>query len=128
MQHRHRHRRTIGIALAAVVLGVCGVRPGPVLGSSADPAPASPIRADGAPTPGTTGALGRRAGFNPGSGILWMKDGDRQRELDAMAATGARWIALDFDWNSIQGDGPNSFRWDRGRTRSSGRRASATCS
>jgi hypothetical protein len=42
-----------------------------------------------------------------------MDDADRQRELDAMAATGARWIALDFDWNSIQGDGPTSFRWDR---------------
>ena len=26
-----------------------------------------------------------------------------------MAATGARWIALDFDWNSIQGDGPDEL-------------------
>ena len=58
-------------------------------------------------------ALAERAGFNPGSTILWMNDVDRQRELDAMAATGAKWIALDFDWNSIQGDGPDSFRWDR---------------
>ena len=63
--------------------------------------------------PGVVAALADRAGFNPGSPILWMNDLDRQRELDTMAATGAKWIALDFDWNSIQGDGPTSFRWDR---------------
>src|SRR3954470_16136462 len=96
----------IGSVTLALVLGACGFGPAPQpipIGGGTDRAAATR----------PAGALADRAGFNPGSGILWMNDADRQRELDAMAATGARWIALDFDWNSIQGDGPTSFRWDR---------------
>ena len=33
---------------------------------------------------------------------------------DAVVKAGAKWIAIDVDWKSIQGDGPNSFRWDLG--------------
>jgi hypothetical protein len=84
----------------AVVTGVGAIR-----GPSHPPVPP--------PIDYATAAPAERAGFNPGSPILWMDDVDRQRELDAMAATGARWIALDLDWSSIQGDGPDSFRWDR---------------
>src|SRR6478735_69224 len=91
----------IGSLALALVLGACGFAPAP------SPAPG------GGTTARPVSALADRAGFNPGSGILWMNDVDRRRELDAMAATGAKWIALDFDWNSIQGDGPTSFRWDR---------------
>src|SRR4051794_2431762 len=91
----------IGSLALAFVLGACGFAPVP------SPAPG------GGTTARPVTALADRAGFNPGSGILWMNDGDRRRELDAMAATGAKWIALAFDWNSIQGDGPTSFRWDR---------------
>ena len=58
-----------------------------------------------------------RAGLAPGAGILWESDADQKRELDAVAATGAKWTTLDVDWNSIQGDGPLSFRWDRGLDR-----------
>src|SRR5690349_13836845 len=96
----------IGSLALALVLGACGFAPAP------RPAPLAG-GTDGATAVRPVAALADRAGFNPGSGILWMNDGDRQRELDAMAATGAKWIALDFDWNSIQGDGPASFRWDR---------------
>jgi len=96
----------IGSLALALVLGACGFAPAP------RPAPLGG-GTDGATAVRPVAALADRAGFNPGSGILWMNDGDRQRELDAMAATGAKWIALDFDWNSIQGDGPASFRWDR---------------
>jgi hypothetical protein len=94
-----------GALAATVVLGACGYQPAPGIGAGPS------VRPDAAPDP--MAALADRAGFNPGSGILWMNDTDRRRELDAMAATGARWIAVDFDWNSIQGDGPTSFRWDR---------------
>ena len=58
-----------------------------------------------------------RAGLAPGVGILWESDADQTRELDAIAATGAKWTTLDVDWNSIQGDGPQSFRWDRAMDR-----------
>ena len=49
----------------------------------------------------STGAAAR-AGFSPGAGILWASDADMARELDASAATGAKWIRLDFDWPSIE--------------------------
>lgn len=98
-----------GCAAAGPLGGVPG-RPGTVGGAGTG---TGTVRADGRPTTTIDPVLADRAGFNPGSGILWMSDADRQRELDAMAATGAKWIALDFDWSSIQGDGPTSFRWDR---------------
>jgi hypothetical protein len=103
---------TVGVLTLALLVGACGYRPAPTL-AGAGPTSTDQLHADGVPVLGAVPALAERAGFNPGSGILWMNDADRQRELDAMAATGARWIALDFDWNSIQGDGPTSFRWDR---------------
>ena len=112
MRRRRHFAHLITITGAALVLSACGVTPYPVLGSGGSTAGTRTVAADGRPSPGVA-HQGLRAGFNPGSGILWMNDADRQRELDAMAATGARWIALDFDWNSIQGDGPSSFRWDR---------------
>jgi hypothetical protein len=55
-----------------------------------------------------------RAGISPGKSGLWDNEWDQTADLDAIAATGAKWTTLDVDWNSIQGDGPNSFRWDRG--------------
>ncbi|MGZ4794611.1 MAG: hypothetical protein ACXVLO_01615 [Acidimicrobiia bacterium] len=107
--------KRIGIVVVATMaLSACSLTTPfrPIGPSSAPKAP--PIHSDGQQSPGAVvPALANRAGFNPGSTILWMDDEDRQRELDAMAATGARWIALDFDWASIQGDGPDSFRWDR---------------
>lgn len=125
MNVRHRSTRIFGLTALAVLLGACGWGTAPFGPVPATPgSPAAPATAAGNPTTGGVSSdgtlspnrittLGRRAGFNPGSGILWMDDADRQREMDAMVATGARWIALDFDWNSIQGDGPDSFRWDR---------------
>ncbi len=108
----HRVRTAATGALLVVVVSACGLARPPISPAASSP-PDRPISSDGAVAPGGPTEAARRAGFNPGSGILWMDDADRQRELDAMVATGARWIALDFDWNSIQGDGPDSFRWDR---------------
>ncbi|MGH9154570.1 MAG: hypothetical protein ACRD1K_01670, partial [Acidimicrobiales bacterium] len=53
---------------------------------------------------------GQRAGFSPGSTILWGSDADLARDLDAMAATGAAWLRLDFDWPSIEQQ-PGIFTW-----------------
>jgi hypothetical protein len=119
---RRFHVRTLAAGALLVTLSACGFGAPPIAPAPLGPAgngpagsgtPDRPISSDGHAAPGGTTEAARRAGFNPGSGILWMDDADRQRDLDAMAATGARWIALDFDWNSIQGDGPDSFRWDR---------------
>jgi putative cell wall-binding protein len=53
---------------------------------------------------------GGRAGFAPGSMILWESDADLARDLDSMVAAGGSWVRFDFDWPSIQ---PNagSFNW-----------------
>jgi polysaccharide biosynthesis protein PslG len=71
------------------------------------------------PTPGTStpasatglGAAADRAGFATGGQLRWESDSDLQRDFDAMAATGARWVRFDVDWPSIQQDGPASFWW-----------------
>lgn len=54
---------------------------------------------------------GDRAGFSPGAPFLWDSDAELDRDLDAMAATGARWIRIDFDWPSAQPT-PTTFHWD----------------
>ncbi len=112
MRRRQLISTLSGLTLLVLVLGACTGAPGPELRRASSRTEA-PLRADGQAVPGAITERATRAGFNPGSAILWMDDAQRQRELDAIAATGAKWIALDFDWNSIQGDGPDSFRWDR---------------
>ncbi|MGZ6954645.1 MAG: beta-xylosidase [Acidimicrobiia bacterium] len=80
-----------------VVLSACNLTPG-----------------TGGP-PATTGAtVAARAGISAGPDILWETSATRNADLDAIAASGATWINLDVDWKSIQGDGPTSYRWDRG--------------
>jgi cellulase (glycosyl hydrolase family 5) len=61
------------------------------------------------PTPAVTPD---RAGFSSGGGILWESDSDLAHDLDAVASTGAKWLRLDFDWKSIQSQGPTYWRWD----------------
>lgn len=54
--------------------------------------------------------LGETAGFSPGGPFLWSSDSDLARDLDAMAASGARWLRVDFDWPSTQPT-KTSFNW-----------------
>ena len=56
--------------------------------------------------------MAERTGIAAGSAILWESDADRGRQLDAIAATGARWFTVDVDWNSIQGAGQGTWWWD----------------
>ena len=58
-----------------------------------------------------------RAGMSAGAQVLWESDAQQDADFAAIANAGARWLALDVDWNSIQGDGPLSFRWDRAMDR-----------
>jgi hypothetical protein len=58
-----------------------------------------------------------RAGLAVGVDALWESDADQNADFAAVAATGAKWTTLDIDWNSIQGDGPDSFRWNRATDR-----------
>jgi hypothetical protein len=61
--------------------------------------------------------VAKRAGLAAGVEVLWESDADQNADFAAIAATGAKWTTLDIDWNSIQGDGPDSWRWDRATDR-----------
>jgi hypothetical protein len=52
-----------------------------------------------------------RTGFADGTIPLQDSDTDLARDLDGMAATGARWFRIDFYWPTIQAGGPNSWNW-----------------
>ncbi len=56
--------------------------------------------------------IAQRAGLSAGPGILWESDADQAADLDAIAASGAKWINLDIDWNHIQYDGPTTWSWN----------------
>jgi hypothetical protein len=58
-----------------------------------------------------------RAGLAAGVEVLWESDAQQNADFAAIAATGAKWTTIDFDWNSIQGDGRDSWRWDRATDR-----------
>jgi hypothetical protein len=83
------------VLIAAMVLAGCKVK-----------APTSNL---------VTGAfVADRAGISVGTDLLWESDAQRNADLDAIQQAGATWIGVDVDWKSIQGDGPFSYRWDRG--------------
>lgn len=54
---------------------------------------------------------GSRIGFSNGYETLWLSDADLAADLDGMAATGARWLRVDFDWPSVQAGGRNHWNW-----------------
>ncbi len=65
-------------------------------------------------SPGVTAAAASRpwqVGFADGVMPLQLSDADLARDLDGMAATGARWLRLDFYWPTIQAGGPQSWDW-----------------
>ncbi len=49
-----------------------------------------------------TSVPGDRAGIATGGPFLWSDDATLAADLDAIAATGAKWIRFDFDWPSIE--------------------------
>ena len=55
--------------------------------------------------------VGTRVGFSNGHEILWMSDADLEADLDGMAASGARWLRVDFDWPSVQAGGRDRWNW-----------------
>ncbi len=78
---------------------------GSVVGSVAGVIPAPSAHAAGVRTVAAT------TGFSQGHSILWGSDAQLAADLDGIAATGARWLRLDFDWPSIQAGGPDAWNW-----------------
>ena len=104
--HVSRWKRPVVVATAlvavAALLAGCSVVGGKVVSdektTAAAPAPA---------------ALRERVGINVGSATIWEpNDAVRRQALKAIADTGAHYVAMDMDWNSINGAGPNVWRWD----------------
>jgi hypothetical protein len=52
-----------------------------------------------------------RIGVASGVMPLGLSDADLARDLDGVAATGARWVRVDFYWPTIQAGGPDSWDW-----------------
>jgi hypothetical protein len=52
-----------------------------------------------------------RTGFANGVMPLGLSDADLAADLDGMAATGARWLRVDFYWPTVQEGGPGSWDW-----------------
>ena len=102
-----RRRRRSWIRIAGTLSALAGLV---ASGAGCGVVPPISFGATGAATPG--GSVARRAGVSGGSTILWESDADQARELDAIAATGAKWFELDVDWNHIQYEGPGAWHWN----------------
>jgi len=96
---RRLRRAASGLAVAAVLAaGLATVAP-------------QPARAVG------TSPIAPSMGMATGGAILWESSADFTRDMDAIAASGATWIRVDFDWSSIQYESPPTWRWDRATDR-----------
>jgi len=73
--------------------------------------PLAAVGADAAQRPAAVKTIGSRVGFANGYETLWLSDTALAADLDGMAATGARWLRVDFDWPSVQSGGRDSWRW-----------------
>lgn len=51
------------------------------------------------------------AGFCQGHTLLGLPLARLRVDLDGMAATGAKWLRMDFDWSHVQRLGPDSYDW-----------------
>ncbi len=89
---RGRLARRFGVAVLAA--GLLGGLVAPSVASAATP-------------------LGPRVGVSAGHSILWESAAERNAELDYIAASGAKWFALDIDWASIN---PKRNKWNWGPT------------
>jgi hypothetical protein len=66
-----------------------------------------------APLAGTTAAdavTGDNVGLSGGHMLLWESEQERQADLNAVQLSGAKWLAVDVDWASIEYQN-NKYRW-----------------
>jgi hypothetical protein len=70
-----------------------------------------PVPAPSTATTTTTTPRPWRTGFNNGEMPMSLGDVELARDLDGIAATGARWLRIDFYWAIVQAGGPDSWDW-----------------
>src|SRR5947209_7500409 len=93
--------RRIAVLSLAVAL-VAGI---PAVGSAVRADTVTPDVATRSP-----GTLARFGGFAGSTGILWESNAAFNRDLDAMANAGAKWLRVDFDWPSAEPQ-HGVYRW-----------------
>ena len=98
---RRHARRRVASAVVSVILFVAGV---PVAFVATNHASAATVVAPS--------EVASRAGMSVGPTILWESDAQQAADLDAVKASGATWLTFDLDWNHIQYDGPDTWRWN----------------
>ncbi len=92
-------RRAAGVVAVVITIAVAG------------PAVTGPDTTAGA-IQASGSVVASRAGLATGPEILWASDADQNADYAAVAASGATWTTIDFDWNHIQDDGPSVWRWN----------------
>ncbi len=54
--------------------------------------------------------VGLSVGFN-GEQAMYLSGADLDRELDGVAATGSRWLRVDFPWSGLEAAGRGQYSW-----------------
>jgi polysaccharide biosynthesis protein PslG len=108
--------------LAAVLVAAMATTAAACSGSDS-PAPTTftlpPITTSSTTTPAATTTTrpspprADQAGLSPGFGITALPKAQFDATFDAIAATQARWLRVDFDWSVIQRHGANTYDWSR---------------
>jgi hypothetical protein len=104
----------VPVVMVAALVGACSGtdRAGPT--SFTVPPVTSPTTTSSASTPTTTPPpRADRAGVSPGFALNGLTRSEFDATLDAIAATQARWLRIDFDWSVIQAGGPTAYDWTR---------------
>lgn len=100
-----------GAAVPSVGADVAGLEGGLAAEGQGRLGPVEVLQPPASPVPPVPGAgAGPRSGFSPSSAILWGSDSEMARDFDQMAATGAEWVRLDFDWPSAEPQ-RGAFNW-----------------
>jgi len=86
-----------------------------MVGCVPEPSPVDETLRPTTPTPTTTAAgpilAGENAGFAASYAPLFDSDADLAKHFDLIAASGAKWVRIDFSWAAVQWGGPTSYDW-----------------
>ncbi len=101
------------IAVVLTLTLVAGAAAGVAAGAVTLPGTGSPTASAQVATPNATAGpatYGSSVGFN-GQQIMWDSPTELAHELDAIAATGARWLRADFPWSGLAAAGRGRYNW-----------------
>lgn len=111
---RYLRSARLVVVVAALLVGATacdlGVVPTAFGAGSGGTAPSGPPASPVAPMPSP---LSERMGVVLGHFSAWAPEAEIRADLDAIVAAGARWVAIDFDWPSIE-PRPGVYSWDQG--------------